>query len=133
MNIEEDSDGRGRLVRVLLAVALTVAAVRSFRHGKRLRGVVAGLAALAVGYTMRSPDTDAVDREWEGSGSETTTAESVGIEREVPAGATPRGASRPGAVMTCAACGEPIVAGQRRGPDDRGEIVHERCMNETAL
>jgi hypothetical protein len=42
--------GRDRLVRVLLAVVLTVVSLKAFKKGKKLRGTLAGLGALGAGF-----------------------------------------------------------------------------------
>lgn len=103
MDLPEKVSGRDRLARAGLAVVLGLLAIRSLRNGKRLRGVLAGAGALALGYdaSNRTPDL-----------TETLGAESVGQDE---------------ARLTCAECGEPIRPGQPRGPNEDHEIVHEAC------
>jgi hypothetical protein len=48
--MERNVGGRDRLVRTVLAVALSVVAVAALREGNRSRGMLAGLGALAFGF-----------------------------------------------------------------------------------
>lgn len=107
MELEEDATGRDRLARMLAAAGLTVAAAELFRRGKRITGAVAGVAGLALGYKVT---TEALETESTAS-SEAHTA---------------------GRGLTCAICGEPIVPGQARGPDENDDIVHVECREATA-
>ena len=50
MDLPENVGGRDRLARAVLTVVLTIAAIRSLRNGKRLRGLLAGIGALAFGF-----------------------------------------------------------------------------------
>lgn len=50
MSLERNVGGRDRLVRAVLAVLLTVVAVRALRRGKRTTGLVAGVGALGLGF-----------------------------------------------------------------------------------
>lgn len=107
MELEEDATGRDRLARMLAAAGLTVAAAALLRRGKRITGAVAGVAALALGYQATS---DAL---------------------ETGPTASPSGNATSGE-LTCAICGEPIVPGQARGPDENDDIVHVDCREATA-
>lgn len=124
MDTPVDTDDRSRLGRVALAITLAVAAVSSLRRGKRLRGVLATAGALGVGYTVVSgtdKPTVAVEETTTGIGDETTTTAETGA-------ATGTGAAREDDGLRCAACGEPIRPGQRRGPNADDETVHEACL-----
>lgn len=104
MDLRKTIGKRSRLVRTVLAAVLTVVAASSLRKGKRLTGALAGVGALAVGY-----------------GAATESGELAGaVDIEM-------GGEEEKAERRCAACGEPIVPGQRRGPNESGEIVHEDC------
>lgn len=46
---ESNVGGRDRIVRALLAIVLTVVAVGALRSGKRSKGLLAGVGALAFG------------------------------------------------------------------------------------
>jgi len=50
MDFEQNVGGRDRLVRALLAVALTVVAIRALRGGKRKRALFALAGALGFGF-----------------------------------------------------------------------------------
>lgn len=50
MDVDTNVGGRDRLARALLAVVLTIVAVRSLRAGKRTTGTLAVLGALAFGF-----------------------------------------------------------------------------------
>jgi len=112
---------RDGLVRAGLTAALGAFALSSLRKGKRLRGVLAGLAALGVGYgASTGVDVDA------------DTVADVG-DRVVDTGELPGtdSTSEDGG-LRCAACGDPIVPGQPRGPDENDETVHEACLEASA-
>ncbi|NEU57988.1 DUF2892 domain-containing protein [Halorussus sp. MSC15.2] len=94
---------RSRLVRTILAAGLAVAAIRSLQRGKRLSGALAGVGALALGYGA--------------------TAESGELSETLGIGETGEEAQ-----LRCAVCGQPIRPGERRGPNENNEIVHETCM-----
>ena len=100
MDQRTNVDTRGRIVRAILVGILTVVAVNSIRKGNRLNGVLAGVGALALGYSATT-----------GSGELTET---LGISEDAP--------------LRCAICGQPILTGQRRGPNANDEIVHDACM-----
>jgi hypothetical protein len=50
MDLDSNVGGSDRLVRAVLAVLLTVVAVRSFRGGTRTVGLLAGVGALGLGF-----------------------------------------------------------------------------------
>ncbi|MDS0283569.1 YgaP family membrane protein [Haloarcula onubensis] len=119
--------GRDRLVRLLLAAGLSIAAVRWLHSGKRLRGGLAGAGALVFGFNATTGYcgvNDALDVDTTGDGEE------VSIEFDETDGETTADAGATQVrehYLTCAACGEPIVAGQSRGPNSQGDIVHDDC------
>lgn len=96
---------------MVLAAGLGVVALRSLRRGKRVRGVVAGLGAVVLGYSTVSESNDAMEHLLDDldadAASETTR---------------PR----------CASCGDPIVLGQSRRPNENNETVHEACLKASA-
>lgn len=131
MDLPENVGGRDRLARALLAVVLTVAAIRSLRNGKRVRGLLAGIGALAFGFnatTKYCGANDALDID--------TTGDEVSLEINEPGEETDSN-DEPASVapthdqesqLTCAACGDPIVVGEWRGPNENDEIVHDDCQ-----
>lgn len=137
MDDTQNVGGRDRLARALLAVVLTVAALRWFRSGKRLRGLLASAGALAFGFNATTKycgvnDTLDVDTTSGQATPEQTvdleSDESAPVETQTDSGddAASR-KSRPSGALTCAACGEPIRVGERRGPNEQDEIVHSGC------
>jgi hypothetical protein len=50
MALERNVGGRDRLVRAALAVLLAVVAVRALGRGKQAAGLLAGVAALGLGF-----------------------------------------------------------------------------------
>lgn len=102
MELNGTTDDRGRLARLLPAVALAAVAIASLRRGKRLTGALAGAGAVAVGYLAASKSD--------------TVAESLDI-------VTPGDDGE----LRCAACGQRITPGQARGPNTDDEIVHVAC------
>jgi hypothetical protein len=111
MDLKQNLGDRDRFARVLLAVGLAVFALRSFRTGKRLRGVLAGVGAVALGYSTAAGSGDAMDHLPESPGTEPTSE-----ARQ----------------LRCANCGEPIVPGQARRPNENHETVHEACLEASA-
>lgn len=114
MELREKVDSSGKLARVLLAAVLAVVAAVSLRKGKRTMGLLAGVGALALGYSSTT-----------GSDHRSTTdelAETIGIESKTES---------EDAELRCAICGEPIRPGQRRGPNENNETAHEACMEQT--
>ena len=122
-DVPENVGGRDRLARALLAVVLTVAAIRALKNGKRVRGLLAGIGALVFGFnatTKYCGANDALDID--------TTSDGVSVDIEGLGGDTADTSDDDAAAgLTCASCGEPIVPGQRRGPNDDDEIVHDDC------
>jgi len=121
MDSTQSDDGNGRIARALLAAGLGAAALWSLRKGKRLRGALAGLGAVALGYSATSDSdgvTEPLAEELDIDGvTEQSDTESDDADEEV---------------LRCAACGEPIVAGQIRVPNEDDETVHEACLEATA-
>ncbi|WP_459194838.1 hypothetical protein [Halosimplex sp. J119] len=111
MEQNEPLEDRGRLARVGLAAVLAVVAVRSFLKRKPARGALAGLGAAALGYTATSESTDVIEE----FGPEPIATDEGEDDQ-----------------LRCASCGEPIVAGQRRKPNEDGETVHESCLEASA-
>lgn len=107
MGSKEILGGRDRIVRTLLASALAVAAVGLFRRGRRVTGALAGLGAVAV-VSQATPGSSELQEALGG------------------------GATTEDAKLTCAICGQPIVPGQPRGPDENDETVHVACRETTA-
>jgi hypothetical protein len=107
MELNETAESRSGLARLLLAVGLMVVAIRSLRKQKRLVAAVAGVGAIVIGYTAKV-----------GSGQSTPD---VATEMSRIETTSERGGLR------CAVCGEPIVAGEGRGPNEDHEIVHDTC------
>jgi hypothetical protein len=119
MDSEQTPDDNGRIARVLLAAGLGAAALWSLRKGKRLRGALAGLGAVALGYSATGDDgLEQVGDELDIDGL-TDDAESATAEDE-------------DGHLRCATCGEPVVAGQIRVPNEDDETVHESCLEATA-
>ena len=125
--------GRDRLGRFLLAAVLSIAAVRWLRNGKRKRGLLAGAGALGFGFNATTGYcgvNDAFDIDTTGK------SEGVSIDFDDSGDETAGDADTSASAGTagvrehylhCAFCGEPIVAGQSRGPNSQGDIVHEDC------
>lgn len=111
MELTQTLRNRRWLVRTVPAAGLAVVALRSLRRGQRARGVLAGLGAVALGYSAVTESTDVMERLAEKfdpeAASETTQ-------------------------LRCAHCGDPIVPGQSRGPNENDEIVHETCLEASA-
>jgi len=127
MEDKQNVGGRDRIVRALLTAFLSIVAVRSLRRGKRLRGLLAGVGALGVGFTATTGHCGVN----EALGVDTTgdTEDDVAppeprttSDDEETAGTTSKTHS-----LHCAECGEPIVPGESRGPNDDDEIVHDAC------
>jgi len=127
MEDKQNVGGRDRIVRLLLTVVLSIVAVTSLRRGKRLRGLLAGVGALGVGFTSTTGYCGVNDA----LGVDTTTDAAEDVSHSEPQ-TTSNDADTTGAVsethqLHCAACGEPIVPGESRGPNDDNEIVHDAC------
>ena len=111
MELLQNLDRRDVPVRALLAVGLAAYALRSFRNGERVRGAVAGLAAVALGYRAATASGGVLARLTGDAGTDRTTETGQ---------------------LRCAACGDPIVAGQARTPNGDSETVHEACLEAAA-
>lgn len=94
-----------------LAAGLSIFALLSLRRGKRLRGVLAGVGAVALGYSASIEPGDAVEH----------------VAAELDTGSTTGDEHR-----RCAACGDVIVVGQPRVPNEDDETVHEACLKSPA-
>lgn len=108
MELDKTVDDPGRLARILLAVALAVVALRSFRTDRRVIGALAGAGAVGLGYTVATRPRRL---------SESDVGEAETIETTDEDGG-----------MRCAACNDLIVVGQSRRPNANNEIVHEGCL-----
>lgn len=138
MDSKENVGRRDRLLRAVLAVVLTIVSVRWLKSGKRKRGLLAGVGALGLGFNATSgycgvneslgvdttagddeDDPFAVDDEADDGATEVdvdfTTSDADSVN------------ARSNGALTCAVCDEPIVPGERRGPNDEGATVHESC------
>lgn len=102
---------RTRIARAVLAVGLAVSALLSLRQGRRLRGGLAGLGAFALGYTTMTGFGDVTEAPSADSDTEPATVSGQ---------------------LHCAICGDAIVPGQGRRPNENGETVHEACLAATA-
>ncbi|WP_206425131.1 hypothetical protein [Halosimplex salinum] len=107
MELQETLGDRDRTVRTLLTAALAAVAIRSFRKGNRLRGLLVGGLAAVTGYSVATASAG--------------EPETVDTERPRERGE-----------LRCAACGEPIVPGQVRKPNENDETVHEACLEKPA-
>lgn len=112
MALEDDASGRDRLTRMLAAAGLTVAAAALLRRGRRITGGLAGVGALALGYQVATESEEL---------TESITPTTLSTEPEAAETDAHTGG------LECAICGEPIVPGQARGPDENDDIVHIDC------
>jgi len=111
MELTQNLRNRHRLTRTALAAGLTVVALWSLRRDKRLQGVLAGLGAVAFGYSAATGSEDMMGHL------------AVGPDTEPASEATQ---------LRCAICGDSIVAGQSRRPNENGETAHEACLEASA-
>lgn len=111
MELSKELRENDRLTHTLLAVGLSLFALLSLRKGKRLRGVLAGLGAVALVYNTTTESVDVVEHVSEELETESTTEDKG---------------------QRCAACGDPIVPGQPRRPNENDETVHEACLETPA-
>lgn len=111
MELPQNLRNRQWLIRIVLAAGLAVVALQSLRRGKRVRGALAGLGAVALGYSAVTESTDVIEH----------LAEEIDIE-----------AASETTQMRCAICGDPIVPGQSRGPNENDETVHDACLKASA-
>lgn len=121
MALTDVLDDRNRLARIALAAVSGLVAVRALRRGKRATGVLAALGAVALGYSARADIDDLaaeIDIDDAGAGTDADTSDETTTGSEVR--------------LRCAACGEPIVPGQSRGPDEQDRTVHESCLQTVA-
>lgn len=102
MELRKTVGNRGRVARTALAALLAVVAINSLRKGKRLSGALAGVGALALGYGATSGPSEL---------PEAISIDAISEDDE----------------LRCAICGQPIRPGQRRGPNEHGETVHDAC------
>ena len=119
MDLTQNLGDRNRLTRTLLAVGLAVFALWSLRKGKRLRGALAGLGAVALGYGAST----------ESDGTMEHLAEIPDTDPTSEAEQQPTSEAEQ---LRCAICGEPIVPGQPRTPNENDETVHEACLEAPA-
>ena len=112
MELEENASGRDRIARLLAAAGLTVAAAALLRKGRRMTGALVGVGGLVLGYQAATGS-----EELAGTLSPDSLApDALGSDATSESGQ-----------LRCAICGEPIVPGQRRGPDENDETVHIDC------
>ncbi len=116
MELDEASDDRGRLTRILLSGALAVVAIASFRRGRRLTGALTAAGAVALGYATVSDTPDPIE-----------TGDTADLGTEESAAESTVNHNR----MRCAICDEAITVGQARRPNADHETVHDACL-ETA-
>jgi len=139
MDSKENVGGRDRLLRAALAVVLTIVSLRWLRSGKRKRGLLAGAGALTLGFNATTGycgvndsldvDTTAGDDEDDAFEVDDATDEATEVDVDFTTADTDSKPvkARTNGALTCAVCDEPIVPGERRGPNDEGAIVHESC------
>lgn len=133
MGDTQNVGGRDRIVRGLLAAVLTVAAVRSLKRGKRLRGLLEGVGALAFGFNATTGYcgvNDALDVDT--TSGQVTTEQSMDLDSDTTAsiGTETDGSAETESdgELTCAVCGEPIVPGQRRSAPGATGVAHDDCL-----
>jgi hypothetical protein len=137
MDTERNVGGRDRLVRFGLAAVLSIVSVKWLRSGKRLCGVLAGIGALGFGFNATTGYCGCNDA---------LGVDTAGGEDDIPGPNVPDQSDSDGKSdtvsekeadadhseetdhkLSCAACGDPIVPGQSRGPNENDEIVHDDC------
>jgi hypothetical protein len=135
---DKNVGGRDRLVRAVLAVVLSILAVRWLKGGKKGRGLLAGVGALSFGFNATTGycgandalDIDTTADEVPGASSDDDTAATPGATTDTDSVTPTLDTDEADVVdgrLTCAACGEPITVGQRRGPNAQDKIVHDDC------
>jgi|GEM_PF-210187 len=142
MDSNKNVGGRDRLIRAVLAVVLTIVSLRWLRSGKRKRGLLAGIGALGLGFnastgycgfndTLDIDTTSGSDDDVfapSGADDEPAADESTDVSVDfTSADDTETANGHASGELTCAVCEDPIVPGERRGPNDEGAIVHETC------
>jgi hypothetical protein len=129
---DTNTGGRDRLVQFLLTVVLSIAAVRWLRGGKRVRGLLAGVGALGLGFNATTGycsvddalDIDATEVPDISVDEPAADVDGPAPETRAESDDAPDAES---ATLHCDVCGEAIVPGQRRGPTEDGEIAHADC------
>lgn len=111
MELTQNLRNRHWLIRLVLAAGLAVVALRSLRQGKRVHSVLAGLGVVALGYSAVTESNDVMEHLAENLDTE-ATSETIQLR--------------------CAICGDPIVPGQSRRPNENSETVHEACLKASA-
>ncbi len=111
MELTQTLRNRHSLVRVVLAAGLVIVALQSVRRGRRARSALAGLGAAAVGYSAVTGFDDAVEDLTTDLATETTGEATQ---------------------MRCVNCGDQIVLGQSRRPNEDHETVHDDCLKTPA-
>lgn len=134
MDDTKNVGGRDRLGRFLLAAVLSIAAVRWLRSGKRVRGLVAGIGALGFGFNATTGycgANDALDIDTTGESDDVSIefddSDDESDDEMTEAADEADGELEQAHQLTCAACDDPIVPGQSRGPNEDDEIVHDDC------
>ncbi|KYH24091.1 hypothetical protein HAPAU_41700 [Halalkalicoccus paucihalophilus] len=111
MELTKNLRNRHWLIRIVLPAGLAVVALRSLRQGKPVRGVLAGLGVVALGYSAVTESNDVMEHL------------TVDLDTEAASETTQ---------LRCAICGDPIVPGQSRRPNEDNETVHEACLKASA-
>ena len=135
---DKNVGGRDRLIRAVLAVVLSILAVRWLKGGKKGRGLLAGVGALGFGFNATTGycgandalDIDTTEGEIPGTDSEETTTAAVSSDTETVTPTLDTDDASEAAAdggLTCAFCGDPITVGQRRGPNAQDKSVHDDC------
>jgi hypothetical protein len=139
MDTDKNVGGRDRLIRAGLAVLLTIVSLRWLRSGKRKRGLLAGIGALGLGFnastgycglndTLDIDTTADTDDDVFAPDDEPAADESADVSVDFTASDdTETSKVHANGALTCAVCEDPIVPGERRGPNEDGAIVHESC------
>ncbi|MBX0287398.1 YgaP family membrane protein [Haloarcula salinisoli] len=130
MDDTKNVGGRDRLVRFLLAAVLSIVSVRWLRSGKRVRGLLAGVGALGFGYNATTGYcgvNDALDVDTTGESEEVSIEFDESDDPTSGPSDEAEGKKKQRNQLTCAACGDPIVPGQSRGPNADDDIVHDGC------
>jgi len=130
MEVDTNVGGRDRLARAVLAVVLSIAAVRWLRAGKKGRGLLAGVGSLVFGFNATTGYCGANDALGIDTASSDTVETAVDTAPETDADdsvTTTSDAETTDARLTCVACGEPIEVGQSREPNENDQIVHSTC------
>lgn len=140
MDSKENVGGRDRLLRAALAVVLSIVSVRWLKSGKRKRGLLAGVGALTLGFNATTGycgvneslgvDTTAEDDEDDPFAVDEADDDATEVDVDFTTADDTDAQSvnaRSNGALTCAVCDDPIVPGQRRGPNDEGVIVHDNC------